>query len=158
MKIRELINEVGPSLVDLIRTTVVPTQGDQSKNQNATVRPKTGQTSIGPLTPSQASAQQQPGGGTQTSQDGVPPLGTTNQTATGQQPTVSNQQTVPTSSDLSKALKPGTNIDLGTQGKAVVGQTTAQGVEIDATKIPTIGTKVVLPIKSIMQPNTSLQK
>ena len=90
MKIRELINEVGPSLVDLIRTTVVPTQGDQSKNQNATVRPKTGQTSIGPLTPSQASAQQQPGGGTQTSQDGVPPLGTTNQTATGQQPTVSN--------------------------------------------------------------------
>jgi hypothetical protein len=156
MRAKEFVNETTPSLADLVRTAIIPKSDPASKNQNATAVPKSSIGSTGPLTPDQASAQQQPGGGTQTPQDGVPPLGTTGQTASGQQPTSPNMSKVPTPADIAKAFQKGKQIDLGTPGKVTVGQTvsTPQGpsIEFDGTNEKGIGGKFYLPVKSLLQP------
>jgi len=156
MRAREFVREANPNLADLIRTAIVPSQDPNAKNQNATATPKPPIGAVGPMTPGQASAQQQPGGGTQTPQNGVPPLGTTNQTAGGQQPKSANMPKVPTSADIAKNFQQGKQIDLGGPGKVTVGQTvtTAQGpsIEFDGTKETGIGGKFYIPVKQLLQP------
>lgn len=80
MRAREFILEKGPSLADQLRQAVVAQKGQQmgQKPPSDTNQMKTGvssQGTAGSVPASQASAQQQPSGGTQTPQDGTKPMG-----------------------------------------------------------------------------------
>ena len=156
MRAREFVSELNTSLSDIIKAAAVPAQ-PQTKNLNANVKPTTGIAPVGSMTPQQASAQQQPGGGTQTTQDGIPKLGTTTQSATGapQQSTNTPQIGQPDLSKMQPAqlqqhLKPGSTVDLPNLGKMTVGQITPQGVEFDASKVPSLGAKkITVDLKSL---------
>lgn len=117
------------------------------KNVNATAIPVGTQGSNATVTPSAASAQQTPGGGTQTSQNGVNSIPSTG----GAAPVPVAPGTAPAAPGSALAAgavqkyQPGQQIDLPGLGKVKVGATTSQGTEIDATNIPSIGSKIIIP-------------
>jgi hypothetical protein len=120
------------------------------KNVNATVTPVGTQGGQVTATPASASAQQTPGGGTQTPQDGVNTIPSTG-SAAGATPgalatsALGTPAAVPGTAIPAQKYQPGQQIDLPGLGKVKVGATTSQGTEIDATNIPSIGSKIIIP-------------
>jgi hypothetical protein len=134
MRIQELLSE---GLMDILRVATDPSQEKKPADINATQKPITSVGTSGSQTPSQASAQQNPQGGTTTPANGTP---TTPQT--GQQ----NTQFKP---DLGKlqAMR-GKQLDVPGLGKVTIGNTTPQGIEVDTSKDPNIGAqKIIIPLK-----------
>ena len=120
------------------------------KNVNATATPIGTQGTQGTSAPAVASAQQTASGGTQTAQDGVNSIPTTG-SAPGATPgalatsALAAAPSAPGTAIPAQKYQPGQQIDLPGLGKVTVGATTSQGTEIDATGVPSIGSKIIIP-------------
>jgi hypothetical protein len=168
MLINELLAETG--IGDLLRAAAISAGKGQTtdKNQNANARPMSSVSSITPKSPQQYSTV----AGTSTPQNGIQPLPTTTQSAgaqddqqgqqtqqdpskTGQLPSAKTSGIDPNKiqpSMLQTLFKPGQTINLGAGGQAKVKSITPQGVNIDATKVPSIDSNITIAPKDLFKP------